>query len=232
METNAEIIKDIYEYNNSITHKLNNLISVVTSVPDILLRKSLENSISRNLLTNLQQASVQMNLLNKNLALSNSRYRMKPVKMDSVELLKMIANSSALPHSVHVRFDLPSNPVWIQADEIQIVNSISLLFTICCFSLDNVHSLQVHNDYTQKISGRTRKPFSEITLTIDSRVIDSQYIHSFTTRYIRNPSPQDMDILELSLSLISRVICDHDGFTEIKNNGTDGTELIVFLPGA
>jgi signal transduction histidine kinase len=221
-------------YTRYITHKLNNLISVVSGSPELLSVRLPVSSPAQKILQNIYLASRQMSTLVRNLTLLASRCKSDMDQLDCNALIELTLPTLDIPDNVQIKPGFAIDPVTIYGDESQLICLLNNAITCAIQISGDSHTITLSSQYVylgQDADGKrevSAGEYARIGITGENLRFPEEYDGFLQEPFETIQNKLDSDLIGLSLSVLASIMKDYHGFAGIERNGDNG--LFLFFP--
>ncbi len=211
---------------SGIAHDFNNLLTAILGCTELVALHLSDDHPARHSLSMIEKVAEQATGVTRSLLTFAHR---APTTKAPVDLLGILAESTKLlgrllPASIELVEELPSEPVWINADATQIQQVVMNL------TVNARDAMPEGGRLTLSLHRRTAEDSGEVVLSIADTGVgicpedQGRIFEPFFTTKERGAGTG------LGLSVVHGIVTDHEGRIEIESESGQGSRFTVTLP--
>jgi signal transduction histidine kinase len=222
-------------YTGIIAHQMNNLVSIMSGVPEVLIMRMSPEPPVRDMLSRIVSAAAQMAVLNRQSLMLANRDN---VMLSEVHLNEIIENAQAIMNlpghlqlQVHLEPDLPA----VAGDEIQLLYMVINLLEYAFSQSQSprivmLKTIYVHPDLSGAEDVQEKDHAVILELVFGDPGTKPADLDVLSRAFDPADPPNKGNIYGLSLSISALIVQDHNGTIVQESHPETGVSLRCIFP--
>jgi len=224
----GSLINELHDVTNNIAHDLRSPITRIRGLAEITLsgEQSFDEYQSMSGAV-IEECDSLVGMINTMLEIAEADARVKPLKLESIDITEMIRDVAELYSAVaedkkiNISLQMIEEPLIIAADRSRLQRAFANL-------LDNALKFTPPGGWVALTTQRTKHSV-EITITDSGIGIGKEDISRIWERFYRTDRSRSTPGTGLGLSLVQSIIHAHHGTITITSEESAGTQVLITL---